>query len=89
MVTETASSPPDGDDSNYLMRMYDTRTWEMYRRITEARKNSQYNYARNNHTNTKLDHNTARENTLEWENLHNDYPDTTGGHEMVFLFDFD
>lgn len=89
MASEHATSPADGEDSHYLMRMYDTRTWEMYRRITEARKNSQYSHARNNNTNSKLDHTTARETTSEWENLQHDYPDSGTGHEMVFLFDFD
>lgn len=84
----TVSSPPDGEDSNYLMRLYDTRTWEMYRRITEARKTSDYSYTRNN-ANAKLDHNTAGESTSEWENLQHDYPDSEGGHDMIFLFDFD
>lgn len=30
----------DGMEASYLERMYDSRTWEMYRRITEARKQS-------------------------------------------------
>ncbi len=87
--TESGSSAPDGDDSIYLMRMYDTRTWEMYRRITEARKHSQCSYARNNNSNTKLDHTIAGENTSEWENLQHEYPDSVHGHETIFLFDFD
>jgi hypothetical protein len=43
----TSSISPNGDDDknhgmdvSYLERMYDSRTWEMYRRITEARRQS-------------------------------------------------
>jgi hypothetical protein len=38
-------SPDDenhGMDVSYLKLMYDSRTWEMYRRITEARRQSKY-----------------------------------------------
>lgn len=86
-ATLNASSPIEGEDSTYLMKMYDTRTWEMYRRITEARKNS--SYASNNTANAKFDITTSGDSTAEWENLQHDYSDSEGGHEMVFLFDFD
>ena len=85
----TSSSPTEIEDSNYLMRVYDTRTWEMYRRITEARKNSQYSYASNNDAKAHLDHAPKGENTSEWENLQHDFSDMEAGHEMIFLFDFD
>jgi hypothetical protein len=39
-----AVSPEDGLETSYLERMYDSRTWEMYRRITEARKRSRTTY---------------------------------------------
>ena len=72
------------DDVQYLMKMYDSRTWEMYRRITEARKNSSYE------CNSAPMNNTRNENTNEWENLKHDHLDTLpSGHEMIFLFDFD
>ena len=55
------------DDAQYLMKMYDSRTWEMYRRITEARKNSPYE------CNSAPMNNTRNENTNEWENLKHDH----------------
>jgi hypothetical protein len=83
----TYSSSPIGEDSNYLMKMYDTRTWELYRRITEARKNSSY-ASTTNTTSPQLDHNnTGGEGTSGWENLQHDNSDCES--EMVFLFDFD
>jgi len=75
--------PPDSDTDEYLQRMYDSRTWEMYRRITEARKNSNFSYS---HTPNDVE---TQENTSEWENLRHDYVDNASGHEMIFLFDFD
>jgi hypothetical protein len=83
--TTTHASSPLGEDPNYLMKMYDTRTWEMYSRITEARKNS--SYASSNAANAQNDHATAGESTSGWENLQHDDSDCQGG--MVFLFDFD
>lgn len=75
----------ESDDEVYLAKMYDTRTWEMYRRITEARKNSSYG----SHCGSQMD-NTRNENTPEWENLQHDLVDSSpSGHEMIFLFDFD
>ena len=85
-TTLHTSSPLEGEDSNYLMKMYDTRTWEMYRRITEARKNSYYTC--NSTSNAQLD-TLSGESTSEWENLQHDYSDSECGHEMIFLFDFD
>lgn len=88
-TTIGALSPVQGEDANYLMKMYDTRTWEMYRRITEARKNSSYS-SDNNTANAKFDHTTAtEESTSGWENLQHDYTDSEGRHETIFLFDFD
>jgi hypothetical protein len=79
------TSPLEGEDSQYLMRMYESRTWKMYQRITEARKNSQYSY-----TSSPLDTAPNNENTSEWENLQHDYMDSSDcGHEMIFVFDFD
>jgi hypothetical protein len=67
------------------MRMYEGRTWQMYQRITEARKNSQYSY-----TSSQVDTAPNNENTSEWENLQHDYMDSSDcGHEMIFVFDFD
>jgi hypothetical protein len=79
-----AISPPEGEDSQILMRMYDTRTWEMYQRITEARKHSQYSQ-----THPPLSQ-LPSESPSEWEHLQHDYMDSPeSSHEMVFLFDFD
>ena len=80
-----AASPPEGDhDSQYLMRMYDSRTWQMYRRITEARKNSNYSYQ-----GSPLDTPTGDAGAMEWETLNHDHSEASDGHEMIFLFDFD
>lgn len=78
------SSPQEKEDASYLMRVYDTRTWEMYRRITESRRNSQYPYSGE----TVRKPNQRDETTSEWENLHEN-SDASGGHDMIFLFDFD
>lgn len=86
-IPAISSSPHETDDSNYLMKMYDSRTWEMYRRITEARKNRHCAYASNNTAN--VNRATNEESTAEWENLQHEDPATEGGHEMIFLFDFD
>jgi hypothetical protein len=42
-----AISPEDGLEASYLERIYDSRTWEMYRRITEARRRSRAIYVPN------------------------------------------
>jgi len=79
-----AASPSEGDDSHYLMQMYDSRTWQMYRRITEARKNSQYSYE------SSMLNDSQNQNTSEWENLQHDVMESSNSaHEMIFLFDFD
>lgn len=92
------ASTPDGEDTRYLSRMYDSRTWEMYRRITEARRNSQYSSYSQSQS-LPLDQNHHHSNSMgrgsdenEWENLQHDYAEDTAansGHEMIFLFDFD
>lgn len=71
----------ESEEARYLAKMYDSRTWEMYRRITEARKKSSYK-------------NTApsipeSENTSEWENLQQEEDTAESGHGMFFLFDFE
>jgi hypothetical protein len=83
----------DAEDSKYLVRMYDTRTWEMYIRITEARKNSQFPsdeehpsiHAKPNQTYCE----NKGETTSGWENLQHECSDSDDGHAMIFLFDFD
>jgi hypothetical protein len=81
---QPAISPPEGEDAQYLMKVYDTRTWEMYQRITEARKHSQYSQ-----THPPLSQ-VPSESPSEWEHLQHDYMDSPeSSHEMVFLFDFD
>eukprot|EP00429_Kryptoperidinium_foliaceum_P001902 CAMPEP_0176018700 /NCGR_PEP_ID=MMETSP0120_2-20121206/9013_1 /TAXON_ID=160619 /ORGANISM="Kryptoperidinium foliaceum, Strain CCMP 1326" /LENGTH=110 /DNA_ID=CAMNT_0017351759 /DNA_START=376 /DNA_END=708 /DNA_ORIENTATION=+ len=81
---------PEEEDADYLMRVYDTRTWEMYRRITEARKQSNFVYDAN-HKSATARPVSSRESTSEWENLqHDEYLSAEhGGHEMIFLFEFD
>ena len=78
---------PQEEDSAYLMKVYDSRTWEMYRRITESRRNSQYAYSNDKETRT---HRPSKEDetSSEWENLHEN-GEAESGHEMVFLFDFE
>jgi hypothetical protein len=85
--------PSDAEDSEYLVRMYDTRTWEMYIRITEARKNSQFSGDEEHPSIHAKPNQTYRENkgetTSGWENLQHDCSDSDDGHAMIFLFDFD
>ena len=71
----------ESDEARYLAKMYDSRTWEMYRRITEARKN--INYQDSTPTFDK------GESTSEWENLQQEEDASPSEHEMIFLFDFD
>lgn len=79
------------EDTEYLVRLYDTRTWEMYHRITEARKNSQPVSYDAEDLPTKKSHFFPRreETTAEWENLQLDHFDNETEHETVFLFDWD
>ena len=91
--TDAANAAAEESDE-YLQRMYDSRTWEMYRRITEARKrNSSYASqqaagAAGKHAG--CDH---QENASDWENMNHDFgldgSNTPDGHEMIFLFDFE
>jgi hypothetical protein len=76
----------DMDDAAYLAKMYEYRTWEMYRRITNARKNS--SYASNNcHMDDARSENAS---DSEWENLQHDLVDSSpSGQDMIFVFDFD
>jgi hypothetical protein len=80
---ELAMSHTEGEDAQYLMRLYDSRTWEMYLRITEARKGSQYSQSRSIN---KVPDGEAK---FEWENLQHDHTESSYGDEMIFLFDFD
>jgi hypothetical protein len=76
----------DLDDAAYLAKMYEFRTWEMYRRITNARKNS--SYASNG---SHMDNARSEDaSDSEWENLQHDLVDSSpSGQDMIFLFDFD
>jgi len=74
------SSDQQESEARYLAKMYDSRTWEMYRRITEARKNSSY-------ISNKPPENVSSD--TEWEHLQQDVESSPSGHEMIFLFDFD
>mmetsp|Transcript_26533 Transcript_26533/g.64669 ORF Transcript_26533/g.64669 Transcript_26533/m.64669 type:complete len:191 (-) Transcript_26533:274-846(-) len=71
----------ESDEARYLAKMYDSRTWEMYRRITEARKNTSYQS-----TTPSI---PKGESTSEWENFEQEVEASPSGHEMIFLFDFD
>eukprot|EP00980_Cylindrotheca_fusiformis_P022968 scaffold9951_cov146-Cylindrotheca_fusiformis.AAC.12 len=83
--SEDDSAQYESDNARYLTRMYDNRTWEMYKRITEGRKKSSYA----SHCDSQPEP-TQTENTSEWEHLQHDLVDTSSnGHEMIFLFDFD
>ena len=92
-----STEPSDDENVDYLVRLYDTRTWEMYLRIMEFRKNSpqvaceEDNSPMNGATLTpSLLVAKVGETTSEWEHLQHECSDTTdGGHSMVFLFDFD
>jgi hypothetical protein len=78
-------SPPDSEDALYLTRLYESRTWKMYRLITEARKGSQY--SRTHSMNPPYGGQTK----CECENLQHDDDDTESsyGDEMIFPFDFE
>ena len=85
---------PDGDDAQFLTRLYDNRTWELYRRITESRRKSGYNSSAT-HNSAPLANGAAFEKSLaghnipDWEldGLHSASPPS--GQEMIFMFDFD
>lgn len=76
-----SSLQQESEEAQYLAKMYDTRTWEMYHRITEARKNSPYQQ-------NTVPLNQKCESTSEWENLQQEEEASPGG-EMIFLFDFE
>ena len=74
------------DSCQYLSRLYDQRTWEMFRRITQYRKETGQTCEEDESPAEP----PATELNDEWENLQQEVTD--GGeseHEMVFLFDFD
>jgi len=98
---ELAVASPDAIDTSYLQRMYDSRTWEMYRRITEARRQSNYSTKLKNggpgamlssRAPGSIDvHAYQHEDTSEWEHLQHEgefSPQEEQHHEMIFLFDF-
>jgi hypothetical protein len=76
-------SSPDSEDAPYLTRLYDSRTWEMYRRITEdARKGSRYSRT---HSVNPPD---SGQTKFAWDNLqHDDATESYYGDEMIFQFD--
>jgi hypothetical protein len=88
-------------DALYLRKMYDSRTWEMYRRITEARKKqNRSSYSKNggnvNHPVVAgaphYDGFASEFMMPEMDSLHSDYflnSSPRSGHEMMFMFDFD
>ncbi|KAG7349719.1 hypothetical protein IV203_012316 [Nitzschia inconspicua] len=98
------ASHEDGLEASYLERMYDSRTWDMYRRITEARRQARTNYApkasfsipamdsRKGRTGTLINGSLASDDTSEWENLRQEEEPAAGEeaqqHEMIFLFEF-
>ena len=103
----TTDAPPEedhGGDASYLERMYDSRTWAMYQRITEARKQAKTKYSPTDTgkkggtaaAKTSLDQHMGQKATRrnggnseeEWENLQHEEGDEKEQHEMVFLFDF-
>lgn len=72
------------EDSDHLMRMYDARTWALYTKITEHRKNHPAAYNQ-----STLDK-SASDEVAEW-NKHSDTCSSSprSGHEMIFLFDLE
>lgn len=75
----------ESDEAIYLAKVYDSRTWEMYRRITESRKNTPYQSS-SAPSSMMI---PKGENTSEWENMQGEVDASPSGHEMIFLFDFD
>ncbi len=43
-TNDTLSSFSEDDDAEYLSKIYDLRTWNMYKLITEARRKQQFQY---------------------------------------------
>ena len=92
-----STDPSEDENVDYLVRMYDTRTWEMYLRITEARQKNAHQISCEEDSYYPTDSAVSspplvaknRETTSEWEHLQHESSDCDGGHAMVFLFDFD
>ena len=70
----------ESEEARYLAKLYDTRTWEMYHRITEARKHTSYQ--------STAPSIPKSESTSEWENLQQE-EETHPSGEMIFEFDFE
>jgi hypothetical protein len=82
--TSTDGTSEDCEESDQLMRMYDARTWALYAKITEHRKNHPAAYMH-----STVDK-SASDEVAEW-NKHSDTCSSSprSGHEMIFLFDLE
>ena len=89
-LQEVTGDGSGAEDTEYLIRLYDTRTWEMYHRITEARKHANVSYDVEEAYAKPTEWQRREETTSEWENLQHDHVDNKESrHDMVFLFDWD
>jgi hypothetical protein len=76
----TRSEEECEEESDHLMRMYDARTWALFAKITEHRKNHPAAY------NQSTLHKSASDEVAEWNNT-DTYSSSPSGQEMIFLFD--
>ena len=80
-TTHSSTAQDDSEESSdHLMKMYDSRTWMMYRRITDSRRERPVTYDQSH-----LDRSLSNQN--EW-NLPDEHSNHSG-HEMIFVFDLD
>ena len=74
----------EGEEVEHLTRMYDSRTWEMYRRITASRNKQPPSFAQSSAA-------SALTNDSEEWDLNREYTPSSprSGAELIFMFDFD
>ena len=92
--TEPGVVSPEGDDAIYLSKLYDSKTWELYRRITESRRKTGYNSSGTynsapNANGAAFEKSLADHNIPDWELDGMNSTSPNGGQEMIFMFDFD
>lgn len=75
-----SSAPLADDDAEYLSKLYDLKTWDMYKRITESRRNRRVIY-----------HPTIEEKPVidEQDIPEEEEEDLSLESNMIFSFDFD
>jgi hypothetical protein len=76
------SAPLAEDDGEYLSKLYDLKTWDMYKRITESRRNRRVIYHPTIEEKPVIDEQDILEEEEEEE-------DPSLESNMIFSFDFD